>query len=93
MLPRDPATGATGEPSALVDEAHAEDLAAHVWTLRVENQFLATNFRVGTDPNAPGDLRAEALAFLDAGVDGMFSDNPDVVVGALGEWSERDAAS
>ncbi len=93
VLPRDPATGATGEPSALVDDAHAEDLAVHVWTLRVENQFMATNFRVGTDPNAPGDLRAEALAFLDAGVDGMFSDNPDVVVGALGEWSERDAAS
>ena len=40
---------------------------------------MATNFRSGTDPNAPGDLRAEALAFLDAGVDGMFSDNPDVV--------------
>ena len=58
-----------------------------------ENQFLATNFRVGTDPNAPATSGAEALAFLDAGVDGMFSDNPDVVVGALGEWSERDAAS
>ena len=35
----------------------------------------------------PATSRAEALAFLDAGVDGMFSDNPDVVVGALGEWS------
>ena len=65
----------------------------HVWTLRDENQFMAANFRIGTDPNAKGDLRAEALAFLDAGVDGMFSDNPDVVAGALGEWSERDAAS
>ncbi len=57
VLPRDPATGATGEPSALVDDAHAEDLAVHVWTLRAENRFLATNARRGGDPNAHGDLR------------------------------------
>ena len=59
VLPRDPATGATGEPSDLVDDAHAEGLLVHVWTLRAENQFMATNFRSGTDPNAHGDLRAE----------------------------------
>ena len=53
------------------------------WTLRRENQFMATNFRNGTDPNAPGDLAAEARAFLDAGVDGIFSDNPDIVAGVL----------
>ena len=53
VLPRDPATGATGEPSALVDDAHAEDLAVHVWTLRVENQFMATNFRAGPTRTPP----------------------------------------
>jgi len=93
VLPRDPTTGATGEPSDLVGDAHRERLLVHVWTLRVENQFLATNFRNGTDPNAPGDLRAEVRAFLDAGVDGMFSDNPDLAVGALDAWLERDQAS
>ena len=91
VLPRDPVTGATSEPSALVGDAHDADLLVHVWTLRDENQFMATNFRRGTDPNAKGDAYAEALAFLDAGVDGIFSDHPDTTVAALEDWlSERD---
>ncbi|WP_107764981.1 glycerophosphodiester phosphodiesterase [Nocardioides terrigena] len=85
VLPRD-ASGATGAPSAVVDDAHAAGLVVHVWTLRRENQFMATNFRVGTDPNAPGDMYAESLAFLDAGVDGLFSDNPDIAAQALADW-------
>ncbi len=85
VLPRD-ASGATGAPSAVVDDAHAAGLVVHVWTLRRENQFMATNFRVGTDPNAPGDMYAESLAFLDAGVDGLFSDNPDIAARALADW-------
>lgn len=85
VLPRD-AAGATGAPSSVVDDAHEAGLVVHVWTLRRENQFMATNFRVGTDPNAPGDLYAESLAFLDAGVDGLFSDNPDIAARALTDW-------
>jgi glycerophosphoryl diester phosphodiesterase len=86
VLPRDPATGATGAPSDLVPDAHDEGLVVHVWTLRDENQFMATNFRRGTDPNAKGDAYAEARAFLDAGVDGIFSDHPDTTVMALEDW-------
>ncbi|MFC6287726.1 glycerophosphodiester phosphodiesterase [Nocardioides sp. GCM10027113] len=93
VLPRDPATGATGEPSDLVDDAHDEDLMVHVWTLRAENRYMATNFRRGDDPNAKGDARAEALAFLDAGVDGLFSDHPDTAVDALEEWLAEEKAS
>ena len=81
VLPR--TGGATTVPSAVVPDAHAVGLVVHVWTLRRENQFMATNFRIGTDPNAPGDLAAEARAFLDAGVDGIFSDNPDLVARVL----------
>ena len=80
VLPR--TGGATTTPSALVGDAHAKGLLVHVWTLRAENQFMATNYRVGTDPNAPGDLFAETQAFLDAGVDGVFSDNSDTAVEA-----------
>ena len=72
-------------PSPVVGDAHEVGLIVHVWTLRRENQFMATNFRIGTDPNAPGDLAAEARAFLDAGVDGIFSDNPDLVAAVLRE--------
>ena len=61
---------------AVVGDAHDAGLVVHVWTLRRENQFMATNFRIGTDPNAPGDLAAEARAFLDAGVDGHLQRQP-----------------
>lgn len=86
ILPRDPATGATGEPSTVVRDAHRSGLRVVTWTMRAENQFLATNFRVGTDPNAYGDLAAEVTAFLDAGVDALFSDHPDLAVGARDDW-------
>ena len=81
VLPR--TGGATTVPSPVVGDAHDAGLLVHVWTLRRENQFMATNFRIGTDPNAPGDLAAEARAFLDAGVDGIFSDNPDIVAAVM----------
>ena len=58
----------------------------HVWTLRDENQFMATNFRRGTNPNAKGDIFAEVTAFLEAGVDGVFADYPDSAVDARDEW-------
>ncbi|MDO9497561.1 MAG: glycerophosphodiester phosphodiesterase family protein, partial [Nocardioides sp.] len=86
VLPRDPATGATTEPSRLVADAHRRGLVVHVWTVRDENQFMATNFRRGTDPVAKGDVRAEVFALLDAGVDGIFADHPDSVVDARDEW-------
>jgi glycerophosphoryl diester phosphodiesterase len=57
--------------------------------LRAENQFMATNFRVGTDPDAHGDMVAETKAFLDAGVDGVFSDYPDLAVQARDEWLQE----
>jgi glycerophosphoryl diester phosphodiesterase len=84
VLPR--TGGATTTPSALVANAHGNGLLVHIWTLRVENQFMATNFRIGTDPNAHGDLVTEIKAFLDAGVDGIFSDNPDLAVAARDAW-------
>ena len=85
VLPRD-ADGNTGEASALVDDAHADGLLVHIWTMRNENQFMAANFRIGTDPNASGDARAEDQAFLDAGVDGFFTDQTDTGVDARDDW-------
>ena len=40
--------------------------------------------RSGTDPEAPGDMVGELQVFLDAGMDGFFTDNPDLGVAALG---------
>jgi len=86
VLPRDPVTGATGEPSAVVDDAHAAGLRVVVYTLRAENQFMATNFRRGTDPDAFGDMGTETVAFLEAGVDALFTDHPDIAVDARDAW-------
>ena len=86
VLPRDPSTGATTRPSDLVDDAHRAGMHVVIWTLREENQFMATNFRRGTDPNAHGDMAAEIHAFLDAGVDALFSDFPDDAVAARDDW-------
>jgi glycerophosphoryl diester phosphodiesterase len=77
IIPRN-ADGTLAEPSDVVDDAHRAGLIVHAWTFRVENQFLAADFRSSTDPNAPGDLAGEIRAFLETGIDGFFSDNPDI---------------
>ena len=68
--------------TTFVRDAHAVGLVVHPYTYRVENQFLPTNLRIGTDPNARGNLQAEIKMFLDAGIDGFFTDNTDVGVKA-----------
>lgn len=86
VIPVDPVTGASATPTSLVDNAHSAGLEVVVYTLRDENRYMATDFRRGSDPNAKGDIHAEATAFLDAGVDGLFADHPDSVVDARDEW-------
>jgi glycerophosphoryl diester phosphodiesterase len=85
VLPCDD-TGHVGAPSGLVDDAHAEGLLVHVWTLRAENQFMAVDLHVGTGPHASGDAIAEGRAFLEAGVDGFFTDQADLGVEARDAW-------
>jgi glycerophosphoryl diester phosphodiesterase len=83
VIPRD-AAGNLGRPTALVADAHAAGLAVHPWTMRPENFFLPVNLRRGDDLKARGDAVAEIRAFLEAGVDGVFSDSPAAAVAALG---------
>lgn len=64
----------------LVRDAHDAGLAVYAWTLRPENAFLAPEHRRGDDPAAWGDWRAEYLAVLATGVDGVFADHPDLVL-------------
>jgi glycerophosphoryl diester phosphodiesterase len=74
------ADGRLAAPSALVADAHAVGVRVHVWTLRGENAFLPPALRHGSDESARGDLAAETQTYLSAGVDGFFTDHPDVGV-------------
>lgn len=75
--------GATAAPTTLVDDAHEAGLEVSVFTLRAENRFLPANLRIGEDPDAGGDLAAQVAALADAGVDGLMTDFPDLVLAAL----------
>jgi glycerophosphoryl diester phosphodiesterase len=81
VIPRN-LLGNLGEPTSLVADAHKVGLAVHPWTFRRENYFLPLAQKSGVDPRGIGDLESEIGAFLTAGVDGLFSDNPAQAVAA-----------
>ena len=78
--------GALASPTGLVRDAHDAGLEVHPWTVRAENVFLPPALRSSdTDTDADhGDLAAEVCALVAAGVDGLFSDHPDLAAAALG---------
>ncbi|HEX8519409.1 MAG TPA: glycerophosphodiester phosphodiesterase family protein [Pseudonocardia sp.] len=81
VVPRT-AAGALGPPAPLVADAHALGLAVHAFTFRGENAFLPEDLRRGPRDSGIGDGVAECVAFLRAGVDGLFADHPDTAVAA-----------
>jgi glycerophosphoryl diester phosphodiesterase len=81
IVPRNP-NGSSAEPTTFVRDAHAAGLKVHPYTFRRENTFLPLELRSSTDPAGIGDLEAEIRQFLALGVDGLFTDNPDIGVAA-----------
>ena len=73
--------------SDLVGRIHAAGLLAFAWTLRAENKFLAKRFRRGSTPSDFGDWRGEFQLILGTGIDGVFTDQPDLAVAARGVGS------
>jgi glycerophosphoryl diester phosphodiesterase len=71
-------------PTALVGRAHDAGLQVHVWTLRMENSFLPTQFQRPDDPQGRGDFASYVQAIAATGVDGIFSDFPGQARAALG---------
>jgi len=76
VIPRN-AEDTLGAPARLVADAHGQGLQVHAWTFRAENHFLPRNLRSTGQELDFGDLQAELLAFLQAGLDGFFTDHPD----------------
>ena len=84
IVPRDAQNRLTS-PTMLVRDAHRAGLVVHPWTFRRENTFLPEDFRQGNPASpfylqATGDFPAELRLFYKLGVDGLFSDNPDIAV-------------
>lgn len=67
--------GTLEAPTDLVARAHKAGLFVHVWTMRADPQFLS--------PSYNGRPEAEFEQFRDLGVDGIFTDFPDIAVRAL----------
>jgi glycerophosphoryl diester phosphodiesterase len=81
VIPRE-ADDSLGMPTPLARAAHAAGLDVHAWTFRAENQFLPAPLKSGSDPAAAGDVEAEVEAYLEAGIDGFFIDQPALGVRA-----------
>jgi glycerophosphoryl diester phosphodiesterase len=71
--------------TGMVERAHQAGLAVHAWTFRSENAFLPTELRRGTADASYGDAAAEYATFQALGVDGVFTDHPDIAVTALAQ--------
>jgi glycerophosphoryl diester phosphodiesterase len=69
------ADGSLGTPTDLVQRAHAAGLLVHIWTIRVDKEFLPAGYH--------GRGEAEYEQFRDLGVDGLFTDFPDVAAKVL----------
>lgn len=75
-------------PTSLITPArvallHEAGLNVWTWTLRPENRFLEPANRRGTAPGVRGDWVTSWTRLLDAGVDGVFVDHPDLAIGLL----------
>jgi len=75
------ADGSLAAPTDLVARAHALNLLVHVWTVRTEKDFLPAGYR--------GDVGAEFEALRRLGVDGVFTDFPDLGVRAYATGASR----
>ncbi len=85
IIPRTP-TNFLGTPTTLVRDAHQVGLIVHAWTFRAENTFLPMDFRSSSDPIAYGDMDAEIKRFLELGLDGFFTDQPNIGVSARDDF-------
>ncbi len=73
IVPRGP-DGSLGPPTSLVADAHAAGLRVHPWTFRADAAFLPAEYG--------GDGEQEIRQFFELGVDGLFTDFPDLAVRA-----------
>ncbi|WP_190820199.1 glycerophosphodiester phosphodiesterase [Saccharopolyspora pogona] len=81
------ADGFLTKPTTVVADAHAAGLEVVPYTVRAENNFLPADFRSSAAPAAFGDVFGFFRALFDQGIDGIFSDQPDIAVTARDEFA------
>jgi glycerophosphoryl diester phosphodiesterase len=67
--------------TSLVEDAHRAGLLVHPWTFRSDERFLS--------PDYQGEPEREYEQFFGLGVDGVFSDFPDVTLRARDSMARR----
>lgn len=84
IIPRT-AANEMGTATSFVADAHAAGLKVHTWTLRPENPFLPVSLRKPDVASITqrGDSVTEISAYLKAGIDGFFTDDPSVARAAV----------
>jgi glycerophosphoryl diester phosphodiesterase len=88
LIPRG-ASGRLLRPTRLIADSHAQGLRVIPWTFRAENLFLPAEARTDGSDRQWGDLAWEISRFLAAGVDGFFTDQPDIGVRAREAYVAR----
>jgi glycerophosphoryl diester phosphodiesterase len=90
IIPRT-AANELGAPTSVVADAHAAGLKVHTWTFRPENPFLPTSMRAPdvTSLSQRGNAVAEITAYLNAGIDGFFTDDPAVGRAAVTAFTKK----
>ena len=83
MIPRDAGRQPPRSRPPSIADAHAAGPRRARLDVPRENQFLPRQFRSGADRQRAGDLVGEMRAFLAAGMDGFFTDNPAIGVAAV----------
>lgn len=74
------ADGALQKPTNYVRDAHRAGLLVHPYTFRPENNFLPKSLKSAGTPDTrnPAGSVQEIQAYLNAGIDGFFTDDPAV---------------
>jgi glycerophosphoryl diester phosphodiesterase len=83
--------GRLTKPSPVTADAQKAGLLVQPWTFRPENYFLAKDFQDANGPaarNVAGSV-AEIRAYLAAGIDGFFTDDPAIGREAVDHRSMR----
>jgi glycerophosphoryl diester phosphodiesterase len=79
VIPRK-ADGTLGSPTTLVTDAHHAGLVVHPYTFRAENFFLPVAYQFSTAPTDYGRAIDEQITYFRTGLDGLFTDQPDIGV-------------